>query len=304
MKGRKNRFYRERCAHHLYIKAQGGNVLFYKTEDYIYFLTLVYVLAKRHGVSIEAVCIMFNHAHLFIKPVPKAVFEAFCRDLQSIFAKEFNAEYHWKGPLMMQAGFAPKGSWKSVLSCLSYIVNNPVAGRLCNRALEYKWNLLAFFTSDHPFSERLVKRYSGFRMRRALRIVDDCSKKGKILNHAVQRMIFGDLNGSEKRQVTDYIINRYNPVDKDSFISSYGSFDLAVTSIDSNTGAEHDLTEPWEDYSVYLRMLKVTRSSFLDHHGFRFQDMAEEDFLRLFRQLSKVKNATPDHLRRFLHIRG
>ena len=302
MKGRKNRIYREGCAHHLYLKALGGNVLFYRTEDFIYFLSLVYVLARRHSISIGAVCIMFNHVHLFVKPVPKAVFEAFCRDLQSIFTLGMNSEYHRKGPMMMQAGFAPKGSWKSILSCLSYIANNPVAGKICSRAIEYKWNMLAYFVSDHPFSEKIVKRYCGFKMRKALRIIDDCLAKEKVLNHAIQRLIFKDLSGQEKKQVTDYILSRYNPVDKEAFISRYGSFTDAVTVIDTTTGAEHDLTEPWEDYSVYLKMLVATRASFMDYQGFRFHEMAEADLLALCRQLSKIKNATPEHIRRFLHL--
>lgn len=61
MKNRKNRFYREGSAHHLYLKAMRGDVLFYRTEDFIFYLTLVYVLAERYGIEIDAMCIMFNH---------------------------------------------------------------------------------------------------------------------------------------------------------------------------------------------------------------------------------------------------
>ena len=130
MRGRDNKIYHEGCAHHLYLKALKGNVLFYRTEDFIFFFTLCGVLAKRYRIGLEALCIMFNHVHAFVKPVPKAIFTAFCRDLQSIFAKEYNKEYHRTGPLMMQAGFAPKSSHKSILSCLVYIFNNPVAGKI------------------------------------------------------------------------------------------------------------------------------------------------------------------------------
>jgi len=245
--------------------------------------------------------IMFNHTHTFTGPVRRAVFEAFRRDLQSMFSLGYNEEYHRTGPLMMPSGFAPKSSWKSILSCLSYIVNNPVAGRLCSRALDYKWNLLPSLVSSHPFSEKLIKRDCGFRMRRALRIVDECFKKRKILTYALQRQIFKGLNGEEKKSAVDYIINKYNPIDKDAFIFRFGSFEKAIVTIDATTGAEHDLIEPWEDYSIYVKMLKVTLSSGLDHHGFRFHEMNDDNFNLLLRKLSGIRGVTPEHLRRFLH---
>ena len=63
MRGRNNRLYRDGCAHHVFLKALDGNVLFYRTEDYVFFLTLLYYTARHYGIGIEAVCIMFNHVH-------------------------------------------------------------------------------------------------------------------------------------------------------------------------------------------------------------------------------------------------
>ncbi|MBQ1618936.1 MAG: transposase, partial [Bacteroidales bacterium] len=80
----KNRIFKEGSAHHLYLKALNGNVLFYRTEDYVFFLSLLSVLARRYGIDVEAMCIMFNHIHLFVKAADERVFKAFCRDLQSM----------------------------------------------------------------------------------------------------------------------------------------------------------------------------------------------------------------------------
>jgi hypothetical protein len=118
----------------------------------------------------------------------------------------------------------------------------------------------------------------------------------------LQRRIFSKLNGREKRQAIDYIVSKYNPLDRDAFISRFGSFEKAIVAIDATTGAEHDLTEPWEDYSIYVNMLKITRSSGLDHHGFRFHEMDGDDLLELARKLSGIRNMTAEHLRRFLHV--
>lgn len=303
MKGRKNRIYREGSAHHLYLKALRGDVLFYRTEDFIFYLTLFYVLAERYGIGIDAMCIMFNHAHAFVKPVRKLVFNAFSRYLQSLFARGYNEEYHRSGPLMMLAGYAPKTSQKSILSCIIYILNNPVAGKLVRRAQDYKWNFIAYFQSDHPFSDRLVKRESSSRMRKALSLVDDCHRKGQYLNYAIQRQIFGGLTRKEKKQVTDYIIMKYNPVDKDSLVTHFGSYDKALLAMEASVGAEHDLQEPWEDYSVYANMLKVLLKSWIDHKGFRFKEMDKHDLRELLNLFSKIPNMTEEHIHRFLHLK-
>lgn len=302
MRGRRNRVYREGCAHHLYLKALEGNVLFYRTEDYIFFLTLCYVLSRRHGIGLEAFCIMFNHFHAFVKPVPREVFTDFCRDLQSIFAKEYSKEYRRSGPLMMEAGYAPKSSHKSILSCLVYIFNNPVAGKITRNAPDYKWNLLAYTASANPYSEKIVKRRCSSRMRRALGVVDLSFKQGLYLNYAIQKRIFQSLTGAEKKQAVDYIVNIFYPVDKYAVIRRFESYEKAVTAMNASTGAENDLSEPWEDYSVYLRMLRATLSSKLDFCDYRFHEMGEDDQVYLRRILSRVPGCTQEHLSRFLHL--
>ncbi len=261
MRGRNNRLYRDGCAHHVFLKALDGNVLFYRTEDYVFFLTLLYYTARRYGIGIEAVCIMFNHVHIFVKPTDSRRFKAFLNDLQHRFAMVFNKEYSLSGSLMMHAGFAPKGSRKSILSCLIYIVNNPVAGNLTSNALGYKWNLLAYFGNSNPFSERLVKRECRFRMRRALKMVD-----------------YGSL------------------------ISRFGSIESLVIAAESTTGTEYDLPEPREDYSIYTKMLRITQRSGIDHHGFRFNRMDKDDYVRLGKALTVIPRMTHTHLRRFMRL--
>ena len=300
MKGRSNRFFRKGSPHHLYLKALQGNVLFYRTEDYIFFLTLVYVLARRYGIEIEALCIMFNHVHLFVKAVDETVFRSFCRDLQSIFSVGYNKEYHLAGRLMMRSGYAPKSIRKSIITCLTYIVNNPVAGHLTNRAVEYKWNLLAFFQSSHPFSEKLVKRRSRLRLRDAARIVDNCFREGKHLNYAVLRHVFKSLTLREKHSIADYIVNLYNPIDKKAFLKRFGDWETAILAIDSTTGAEHDIQEAWDDYSVYLRMLKLCLRWGIKPE--QLGDLESAERLRLKEALSGVKGVTPEQVRRFLHF--
>lgn len=300
MKRRSNKFYREGSAHHLYLKALNGNVLFYRTEDYFFFVTLLFTISRKYGIKVEALCIMFNHVHIFVKTVDESVFRAFCRDLQSQFSIGYNKEYHLKGRVMMRSGYAPKVSKKSILSCLIYIVNNPVAGHLSKKAIDYKWNLLAYFRSSYPFSEKLVKRNNRLRLRETAWIVDCCFRKGAALNYAIQNNIFRDLTSKEKRTVTDYIVSLYNPIDKEAFLARFDDWETALLAIDSTTGSDHDIQEVWDDHSVYLRMLKLSLSRGIQ--PWRFNEMETKERQRLVKVLSGIPRSTPEHIRRFLHL--
>lgn len=302
MRFRKNKFYREGAFHHLYIKAKNGNVIFYRIEDYLFIYTLASVLSRRHKVIVELFCVMFNHLHGCVKARTQSVFRAFLRDLSSLFTVGYNEEYHLTGSLLLPCGYAPKVSAKTHKTCLIYIANNPSTGRLVKSVLDYKWGLVPYFFSDHPFSEKLVKRNARFAMRQALSIVDGCKRRGQHLNYPILRKIFKKLNSREKAQIVDYIIIKYFFLDKQSFFSHFESEEKALVAMDSSAGSEHDLYEPWEDYSVYLEMIRATLSSGLDYKMFRFHQMPADQLIILRNKLSGLPGVTKIHIERFLHL--
>ncbi len=301
MRFKNNKFYREGSFHHLYVKSIDGNVLFYKAEDYLVLYTLFSMLARKYGIKTEMFCIMFNHFHACLLAPSHKALKAFCRDLSSILTVHYNGEYGLSGKLLMPCGYVPKTSGKIHRSCLIYIANNPSAGKIVRTAIMYKWNLLAYFNSDHPFSEKLVKRRCRFKMRQALAMVDGCHQRGRFLNYKLLERIFHGLTTQEKAQIIDYIIVKYFFLDKRSFISHFDSLENALTAIDSSAGSENDFYEPWEDYSVYLSMLKTTRQSGIDYKGYRFHEMSPREFASLQEKLANLPGVTAKHMKRFLH---
>lgn len=133
-------------------------------------------------------------------------------------------------------------------------------------------------------------------------MVDYYSAHGKYLDYNLQERILDGLTKSEKAQIVDYIICKYNPVDYGSLISRFGSIESLVIAAESTTGTEYDLPEPWEDYSIYTKMLRITQRSGIDHHGFHFNWMDKDDYLRLGKVLTVIPRMTPDHLHRFLRL--
>lgn len=302
MKTVRNKFYRDGSFHHIYEKSINGNVLFYRTEDYLFFYTLFSVLTRRYHIITEAFCIMFNHYHACSKARTHTALKAFLRDLSSTFTKGYNEEYGLTGKLLVPCGYVPKTSGKLHRSCLIYIVNNPAAGKLVKSAIMYKWNLLAYLQSDHPFSEKLVKRNCRFKMRNALALVDGSFKRWQSLNYKLLERVFDGLNQIEKAQITDYIIVKYFFMDKSSFISHFGSLDNALSAIYSTSGSENDFYEPWEDYSPYLSMLLVIMKQW--KRNYRFHEMPVKDLMILRRKLSSLPGATKMHVERFLRCQA
>lgn len=301
MKTLGNHFYRDGAIHHLYLKALKGNVIFYRVEDYILYFTLFCVLAMRYRISVYAFCIMFNHTHSSVKAPDRDLFLSFCRDLQSIFARDFNEEYGRKGPLMMKCGYAPKQSPKAIRTNFIYIENNPVAGRLVVKALEYKWNLLAYYRNSNPFSKKLVKRNCRFRMRRALKLIDECRKNKDYINYRTSERIFQGLTREESLQIVDYIITSYNVLDYDKFFSAFGGYEKAIITIDSTTGREDEIVEEWEDYSIYRKILSSMMKRKIYDLDFGFDAMSRNDLNRLLKSIDS-NSFSHKHIKRFFHI--
>ena len=298
----RNRIYKEGALHHLYLKAIGGEVLFYRVEDYLVYFTLFCVLARKYKLTVEALCIMFNHTHSALKAATKEIFRSFCRDLQSGFTKLQNEEYRRTGPRMMKSGYAPKTSSKAARSNIIYIANNAVEGLLCGHAIEYKWNFLAYYANDHPFSEKLVKRHCRFRMRKSLSMVDRAAKQGSFLNYSLLAGIFEGLTPDEKLQMTDYIVVKYNVIDYEAMISRFGSFEKALSAFDLTTKGENDISEEWEDYSIYKVILGEVLKKGIRGRDFGFESIDSLRLQRLVAASSRKVAGHNKHIIRFFHL--
>ena len=111
--------------------------------------------------------------------------------------------------------------------------------------MDYRWNLMAYFASGHPFSDRIVLNKASQRLRQALRYVDKMREDDKPLDYRIQKMLFKGLNRKESKQLLDHIIAKYNFLDYSTILKYYGSFEKTLLAMDANTGSEHDLKEEW-----------------------------------------------------------
>lgn len=292
------RFYKDGYPNHVYSKGVGGNMVFYSTADCIYYITLYFCLSRRHRIRTSAFSLMPNHTHSQQQAPNKKAFISFNQKMASVFTRGYNTQHNREGELFQKPfGSAPKAGEKSVRNNLSYICNNGAAGNLSKGVTDYRWNLMAYYCNDHPYSEKIILAKASHRLRNALRYVDQLCEEEKPLSYKVQRMLFKGLNKKERLQLTDYFITKYNFLDYSLTIKLFGTFEKAIEGMNAHTGSEHDLKEEWEDYSEYRRMIEMAGREGLDMESVNFEKMDRETLLGLVKKLSRVSRDSRKILR-------
>ena len=301
--GREYRKYREGCTHHVYCKGVEGNVIFYSVQDCIYYITLYYHLAKRFGIVTRAFCIMPNHIHTNEQAPSKEDFFEFHRVLNRDFTRTYNKEHGRSGSLFMKPfGFAPKMVGKRIRDNISYILNNAVVGNLVTDIDQYRWNLMPYRKTKHPFSSKMVQRAASHPLRRSLEMLRFYYERDLPLTYDRQRVLFKRLKPFEVAQLTDYIISIHNCLDYEAIGSLYmNDVENAVTSARNNSGSEHDIPEDFEDYKVYNRMLKMARRLGVDLQRCNFEGMPEKEIVILTQRFFDA-GFPIRQIRKFLHL--
>ena len=301
--GKDYRKYRDGQTHHVYSKAVDGNIIFYSIHDCIYYLTLYYHLARHYGIQILAFSIMPNHIHSNEKAPSRDNFVLFHCRIASEFSRKYNVRHKRKGPLFMRSfGFAPKTVGKKVRDNISYIVNNPVVGKISKSIDGYRWNLMAYRDTDHPFSEKTRLDKASFRLRRSLSMLKYYFENGIPLDYTCQRILYKGLSKKESAQLTDRIVSIHNFLDYKAIAQYYqGDIEKAVIAISANSGSEYDIQEDYEDYRAYNEMLKLARDCGVDLASCNFEEWAKEDLAKIIWHFNHA-GFQPKQIRKFLQL--
>ena len=298
----KQRIYRDGVPQHVYVRGKGGGIIFYSLEDCVFYITLYFCLARKHGIVTGAFSLMPNHSHSQQLARDRESFSAFNKEMHSKYARGYNKQHDREGQLFdTPFGSVPKSIGKTVKSNISYICNNGAEGGLSDGILDYRWNLVAYCKEKNPYSEKTLIRSSSRRLRRALQLVRYCRKSLKPLDYKTQELIYKGLDRKEKLQVLDYIMSEYIVLDTEVMTKCFGSVEKALVAMEANCGSEYDLKEDWDDYSVYRKMEQclVRKGENLRTVNFEKADRTE---LKCTRELLKRKTgASNRQLDKFLH---
>ena len=292
-------------AKHAFMKGLSGYGIFYRTEDFLVFITIVSVLVRKMNLTILSFCPMFNHIHFLIKDISKQRLRSFIQRVAITFVKQYNMYYSREGSLFKKAfGYSIKRSVKIIMGSCAYVFNNTVAGKLFKTAKEYKWNLLAYLESDHPFSKPLVKKTCRHKMRIFLEKVDYFNKNNMYLTYNVLESIFDKIKKEEHSQLVDYILSKYSFLSKEALLELYADYDHLIAAINSNAGSEYELEDEYGDHSCYRTMLGIVRKLGYKGNKLNFEALPSEEVDDLY-NLILSNTAIPSYnINRFLHRAG
>lgn len=137
---RRHRFHTPNSTHHVMLRGNNGQDIFFSNEDRYRMCLLLQQSAERFGHIIEAYCFMTNHIHLAIR-VTETNLSKFMHYLAFRYARYINRKYKRIGHLF-------QGRFHSVLvddteylkELIRYIHLNPVRANIVSDPENYPWS--------------------------------------------------------------------------------------------------------------------------------------------------------------------
>lgn len=298
------RTYRKGLPHHIYSRGLDGNIIFYTIADCVFYTTLYSCFARKYRIRTLSFSLMPNHTHSLQCASSSDTLRLFNQELLSRFTTGYNGRHNRKGPVFQKPfGIAPKIVGKQIRSCISYINNNASVGGLAKSITGYRWNLVAYLNDEHPFSAKTDMAKASIRLRRALKLVDYYRSRDIPLGYDAQKMVFSNLDKTEKSLVLDYVLSRYGVLDEKCFVDYFGSFSRAMMAMEANSGSEYDIPEDWEDYSIYPVLSRIARKKGVCLDGVNFDLMDTEEIKRLADAMLSQSRATTRQVEKYLHLK-
>lgn len=289
---------------HVYQRTYDKGIFLYRVQERIMLYTIFSVESRSRKISITALSFMFTHVHALIHNCSPADGKSFMGKVLSTFTRELNQDSGRTGKLFGRASCSLKKNGKAIRSSVAYVYNNSVEKKLFVRAIEDRWDFLAYAMSDNPFSKRIIIREASYRLRKSIQAVNGDYKRGNYLKLQRIRTLFKDLNESEAQQLIDYIIVKYRFIDYSLAIKYFKDFESMVTAIDSNTGSEYEIKEEFEPGSdrPYARMCAYANSIGLLNDDMRIYRLTKSEKERKVQYLTMKTNAAPYQVLKFLHL--
>jgi REP element-mobilizing transposase RayT len=129
--------------HHVVTRGNNKRVIYVDDRDRVVFCLTVQRVARRHGWTVLAYCLMETHYHLLLSVGDKGLAAGMC-ELNTSYARMFNAHHgrvnhlfgkrYWNRRVKTDA---------SVMNVIRYIVRNPRAAGGSKPLDEYRWTSYA-----------------------------------------------------------------------------------------------------------------------------------------------------------------
>ena len=126
--------------HHMTQRGNRRQDVFFKDEDYAYYLELLAEWCAYEKIEVWAYCLMTNHVHLIVKPGRKSNLGKAIGEVHRRYTRMINVREHWKGYLWQGrfASYPMDKCW--LLRAAAYVELNPVKAGMVKNAWNYRWS--------------------------------------------------------------------------------------------------------------------------------------------------------------------
>ena len=131
------------CPHHITQRGNRRENVFCSEDDRLSFLGLLGEYAARHGLRIDAYCLMNNHIHLVARPEKKCSLERTLKPVFLRYAQHVNRRHKWGGRVWQGRFFSCPLDDDHFWTAMRYVERNPVRARLVKAAEDYRWSSAA-----------------------------------------------------------------------------------------------------------------------------------------------------------------
>jgi len=138
---RRPRLFVANIPYHIVQRGNNKNSIFFKEEDYLFFMDVLDEAKEKYPCLIYAYCLMVNHFHLLLEPKDKKCISSLMKLVGAKYVYYVNKFYMRTGTLWegrFKGCFVDRESY--FLSCLRYIEMNPVRAGIVSSPELYRWS--------------------------------------------------------------------------------------------------------------------------------------------------------------------
>jgi putative transposase len=126
--------------HHITQRGNRRQDVFFKEDDYLYYLELLKEWSHQQSVEVWSYCLMTNHVHLIVMPkkdsnLSKAIGEVHRRYTRMINFREKWRGYLWQGRF---TSFPMQKAW--LIRAMASVELNPVKAGMVEKPWDYQWS--------------------------------------------------------------------------------------------------------------------------------------------------------------------
>lgn len=126
--------------HHITQRGNRRQDVFFKDEDYLYYLELLKHWCHEEKIEVWCYCLMTNHVHLIVTPRKSSNLSRAIGETHRRYTRMINFRENWRGYLW-QGRFASFPMDKRyLLKAAAYVELNPVKAKMVKKPEDYRWS--------------------------------------------------------------------------------------------------------------------------------------------------------------------